>query len=639
MAALILFGGGGDLAMRMLLPSLYFLEHDRLLSPGLKIIGAARSEESAEEYIEKVYAAVKARAESDDAWSEDSWARMKARLDYLAVDATDPESLKPLKAKPVGRDLKSFLEIDDAVAHAFREDQVFRIDHYLGKETVQNLTALRFGNTIFEPLWNNLTIDHVQITIGETVGVGDRWPYYDEYGALRDMLQNHMLQLLCLVAMEPPSDLDPESLRNEKVKVLRSLRPITPEEAERVTVRGQYVAGVSEGKPAKGYDEERGEDSDTETFVAIRADIDNWRWAGVPFFMRTGKRLPEKRTEIVIQFKPVPHSIFDNDEGEAPANRMIIELQPEEDISLSVMNKRPGLDARMQLQPITMSLSWGVDGKSAAPPRRRIAYERLLLDAMAGDSTLFVRRDEAEQAWKWVDEVAEAWAESGQKPDEYAIAARLGETLHKALDEQGQALFAGPGGTTPSPVYQRLSNLDLDWSKVAVTLVDERYVPETSPESNARLIRDVLLQNRAAEGRFIPLYTPEVTVDRAAITAAKALAEAGGRFDAVLLGMGEDGHICSMFPESPTLKTLLTPGAKPTVLGVPHGRDGMAPTIERLSINLAYLISAGRVILGLKGAAKRRVFEEQAKGDPKIQPIAALIAANVPLEVLWTEEG
>nr|WP_314437717.1 glucose-6-phosphate dehydrogenase [uncultured Brevundimonas sp.] len=459
MASLILFGGGGDLAMRMLLPSLYFLEHDGLLPDGLKIIGAARSEETADEYVAKVHDAVKSKAEADKAWDDESWSRMKSRLDYLAIDATSADSLKQLKEKvgddevtsflavspslygrivtamkeaglaerncrivlekPVGRDLKSFLEIDDAVAHAFREDQVFRIDHYLGKETVQNLTALRFGNTIFEPLWNNLTIDHVQITIGETVGVGDRWPYYDEYGALRDMLQNHMLQLLCLVAMEPPSDLDPESLRNEKVKVLRSLRPITPEEAERVTVRGQYVAGQSEGKPAKSYAEERGQPSDTETFVAIRADIDNWRWAGVPFFMRTGKRLPEKRTEIVIQFKPVPHSIFDNDQGEAPANRMIIELQPEEDISLTVMNKRPGLDKRMQLQPITMSLSWGVDGKSDTPPRRRIAYERLLLDAMAGDSTLFVRRDEAEQAWKWVDEVADAWAESGLKPDEY----------------------------------------------------------------------------------------------------------------------------------------------------------------------------------------------------------------------------
>lgn len=225
----------------------------------------------------------------------------------------------------------------------------------------------------------------------------------------------------------------------------------------------------------------------------------------------------------------------------------------------------------------------------------------------------------------------DAWAE--------AIASRLSETLAIAVRDKGAALFAGPGGSTPAPVYRRLATTDLDWSKVAVTLVDERYVPETSPESNARLIRDVLLQDKAASARFIPLYTPEVTVDRAAMVAAHALAEAGGRFDAVLLGMGEDGHICSMFPESPTLKTLLTPTLKPTVLGVPHGRDGMAPTLERLSINLPYLMSAGRVILGLKGAAKRRVFEDQAQGDPKIQPIAALIAAGVPLEVLWTEEG
>ena len=479
MAALVLFGGGGDLAMRMLLPSLYFLEHDGLLPDGLKIIGAARSEESRDEYIAKVRQSVETKAQADAAWDDAAWARMEARLDYLAVDATSAESLKPLKdkvgdgactsflavspslyarivtamraaglaepedrvvlEKPIGRDLETFRQIDDAVADAFSEQQVFRIDHYLGKETVQNLIALRFGNTIFEPLWNNLSIDHVQITVGETVGVGDRWPYYDEYGALRDMLQNHMLQLLCLVAMEPPSDLDPDSVRNEKVKVLRSLRPITPEEAERVTVRGQYVAGTVEGEAVRGYDDERGADSDTETFVAIRADIDNWRWAGVPFFMRTGKRLPEKRTEIVIQFKPVPHSIFDHgDRGAVEANRLVIELQPEEDISLSVMNKRPGLDQRMQLQPIRMSLSWGQNDKSAKPPRRRIAYERLLLDALAGDSTLFVRRDEAEQAWKWVDEVSEAWEGAGFKPHDYVAGSWGPEAADLLLSRTGR---------------------------------------------------------------------------------------------------------------------------------------------------------------------------------------------------------
>ena len=223
----------------------------------------------------------------------------------------------------------------------------------------------------------------------------------------------------------------------------------------------------------------------------------------------------------------------------------------------------------------------------------------------------------------------ETWAAS--------IAGRLEEALGQAVIANGRAVFAGPGGSTPSPVYARLAQADIGWSKIAVTLVDERYVPETSPESNARLIRDVLLQGPAAAARFVPLYHPAVTVDRAAAMAAHALDETGGQFDAVLLGMGEDGHICSMFPASPTLKTLLSPTLKPTVLGVPHGRDGAAPSLERLSINLPYLMSAGRVILGLKGAEKRAVFEREAAGDPAIQPIAALIANNVPLEVVWTE--
>ncbi|MFC5342522.1 6-phosphogluconolactonase [Brevundimonas staleyi] len=223
----------------------------------------------------------------------------------------------------------------------------------------------------------------------------------------------------------------------------------------------------------------------------------------------------------------------------------------------------------------------------------------------------------------------ETWAQS--------IAGRIEETSGAAVIANGKAVFAGPGGSTPSPVYARLAQANIGWDKVAVTLVDERYVPETSPDSNARLIKDVLLQGPAAKARFIPLYTAEVTVDRAAAVAAHALAEAGGRFDAVLLGMGEDGHICSMFPESPTLKTLLTPTLKPNVLGVPHGRDGMAPSLERISINLPYLMAAGRVILGLKGRAKLEVFEREALGDPATQPIAAMIAAKVPLEVVWTE--
>ena len=323
--------------------------------------------------------------------------------------------------KPVGHDLESSRRVNGAVNEAFSEDRVFRIDHYLGKETVQNLIALRFANTLFEPLWNNLAIDHVEITVAETAEVGDRWPYYDEYGALRDMVQNHMLQLLCLVAMEPPSDLDPESVRNEKVKVLRSLRPFTRAMALNCSVRGQYSEGVAEGKTAAAYEVERGQASQTETFVALRADIDNWRWAGVPFFLRTGKRLPERRTRIVIQFKGVPHSIFGGAGAEdLIANRLVIDLQPDEDIELLLMNKAPGIgDKGMRLQSLPLSLSLA---RSYAGPdaRRQIAYEPLLLEVMNGVTTLFVRRDEVEQAWAWIDGVAEAWAEAGMTPKPYA---------------------------------------------------------------------------------------------------------------------------------------------------------------------------------------------------------------------------
>jgi glucose-6-phosphate 1-dehydrogenase len=286
---------------------------------------------------------------------------------------------------------------------------------------VQNLIALRFANTLFEPLWNNLAIDHVEITVAETVGVGDRWPYYDDYGALRDMLQNHMLQLLCLVAMEPPADLDPDSVRNEKVKVLRSLRPFTRAGAQNCSVRGQYTAGVADGEQAAAYESERGRPSSTETFVALRADIDNWRWAGVPFFLRTGKRLPERRTQIVIQFKGVPHSVFGALAREdLIANRLVIDLQPNEDIELLLMNKAPGLrerGMRLQSMPLSLSLARSYSGQDA---RRPIAYEPLLLEVINGITTLFVRRDEVEQAWEWIDGVADAWAEAGMTPKPYA---------------------------------------------------------------------------------------------------------------------------------------------------------------------------------------------------------------------------
>lgn len=456
--ALVILGGAGDLAMRMLLPSLYHLELDNLLPRGFRIIAVGRAAGDADSYRADVKADLIAR----DILEEVSWARLSARLDYCSTDASNSEgaqvladrigehgdlvfffALSPslfapvtlaLKAagltgertrlvleKPIGRDLQSSREINAAIAEAVPEGRVFRIDHYLGKETVQNLIALRFANTLFEPLWTNVSVDHVQITVAETQGVGDRWPYYDDYGAIRDMLQNHMLQLLCLVAMEPPSDLEPDAVRNEKVKVLRSLRPFTRASAASDSVRGQYGDGVVDGEKARSYESEVGRPSGTETFVALTAWIDNWRWAGVPFFLRTGKRMAERRTEIVIQFKPVPHSIFGGAAAEdLVANRLVIQLQPDEDISLTLMNKRPGLTQEaMRLQPLPLSLSLakalGEEGG-----RRRIAYERLLLDALRGDPTLFVRNDEVEAAWRFVDGVADAWTEAGMTPKPYA---------------------------------------------------------------------------------------------------------------------------------------------------------------------------------------------------------------------------
>ena len=457
--AIVLFGATGDLSARMLLPSLYFLDADGLLPVHYRILGTARAQHTRDEFVDQVRGILDARPEAID---EAVWKRFAGRLDYVACDATSAEGAATLKPhlegcerpmfflaispslygrvcgalsasglansesrivleKPIGRDLESSRQVNEAVGAVFTEERIFRIDHYLGKETVQNLIALRFANTLFEPLWNNLTIDHVQITVAETEGVGDRWPYYDEYGALRDMLQNHMLQLLCFVAMEPPADMDPRSVRNEKVKVLRSLRRFTRADAQNASVRGQYTKGVVGGKEAPAYETERGQATGTETFVALRVDIDNWRWAGVPFFLRTGKRLPERRTQIVIQFKPVPHSIFGNSaKHDLVANRLVIDLQPDEDIALTLMNKSPGIShggMRLQSMPLSLSLLRAYEGPGA---RRRIAYERLLLDVMHGDNTLFVRRDEVEEAWRWVDGVADAWAEAGMAPKPYA---------------------------------------------------------------------------------------------------------------------------------------------------------------------------------------------------------------------------
>ncbi len=467
---LILFGATGDLARRMLLPSLYNLDADGLLAAGVRIIGTARSELTDDDFRAMAREALAERLD-DGRLTEAALARFAARLSYVALDATTPEGFDRLAEavgqppgdiaiflstapflfeptiaglrsagltgegtrigleKPLGQDLESSRHINDAVAAAFPEERIFRIDHYLGKETVQNLLALRFANVLFEPLWNAAHIAHVQITVSETVGLEGRAGFYDDTGALRDMVQNHMLQLLSLIAMEPPATYDATAIRDEKVKVLRSLRPIAAADVKTHTVIGQYRAGAVGGEAVPGYADELDRPSTTETFVAVKAHVDNWRWAGVPFYLRTGKRLPTRQSEIAIRFKALPHSIFTN----VDPNDLVIRLQPEEYIRLLVMAKRPGLDregVRLQEVPLDLSLTHAFAGV-----RRRIAYERLLLDLIEGEQTLFVRRDEQEAAWAWIDGIRAGWAETGMAPAPYG-AGNWGPSAAIALAER-----------------------------------------------------------------------------------------------------------------------------------------------------------------------------------------------------------
>jgi glucose-6-phosphate 1-dehydrogenase len=464
---LLLFGATGDLAQRMLLPSLAALHADSLVPDSLRIIGTARSQMDSAQYRNLARAALEKHLPAD---RRGNMAEFLNRLSYVECDVTTPEGFDELaKAagdpdrlaiflstapslfettieglaraglagngngarisleKPLGSDLATSQAINDAVASAFPEERIFRIDHYLGKETVQNLIALRFANLLFEPVWNAQHIEHVQITVAETVGLESRVAYYDDSGALRDMVQNHMLQLLALVAMEPPSHFDAGAVRDEKVKVLRALRPLGPGES----VTGQYRGGAVRGKIVPGYDEELGKDSDTETFVALKAHVDNWRWKGVPFYLRTGKRLPERVTEILVQFRPVPHSIFPG--ARTRPNALLIGIQPEENVTLTLMAKVPGLEQEgMVLRPVPLdiALPHAFSGK-----HRRIAYERLLLDLLHGDQTLFVRRDEVEAQWAWIDAIRDLWTREGMAPKSYS-AGSWGPSAAIALAER-----------------------------------------------------------------------------------------------------------------------------------------------------------------------------------------------------------
>ncbi|PWW01352.1 glucose-6-phosphate 1-dehydrogenase [Hoeflea marina] len=477
----VVFGGTGDLAERKLLPALYHRQISGQLSEPTRIIGASRSEMDHDAYRQFARAALEEHLKQDEL-SEDEVGRFLARLYYVSVDAMSDKGWDDLKAllddgsdeirafylavgpslfgsiserirnhglitdktrivveKPIGRDLASAKALNNTIGSVFAEDQIFRIDHYLGKETVQNLMALRFANAMYEPLWNSAHIDHVQITVAESVGLEGRAGYYDKAGALRDMVQNHLVQLLCLVAMEAPASMDAEAVRDEKLKVLRSLKRINDSNADNLTVRGQYKAGASAGGPAKGYLEElEGGVSNTETFVAIKAEIENWRWAGVPFYLRTGKRMSERMSEIVITFKPIPHSIFDDSAGKVIANQLVMRLQPNEGVKQWMMIKDPG-PGGMRLRHIPLDMSFADRFEVRNPD----AYERLLLDVIRSNQTLFMRRDEVEAAWLWVDPILKAWEENGQKVHPYtagtwgpsqaiALIERDGRTWHES---------------------------------------------------------------------------------------------------------------------------------------------------------------------------------------------------------------
>ena len=478
---IVVFGAAGDLALRKLVPSLFHRWRDGQIPPDSKIVGASRTPMDDEAYRGLALESFR-KFHPREKFGDQEWRAFAERLFYVELDAAkegadwsglckilgkpagrqrvfylalppglygavcrniEGAGLKTPGArivleKPIGNDLQSARAINDAVGAVFGEESIFRIDHYLGKETVQNLIVLRFMNALFEPVWNANVIDHVEITVAEAIGAGGRASYYDAAGALRDMVQNHLLQLLCLVAMEPPLDLEPDTVRDEKIKVLRALRPIDAASARQVTVRGQYGPGASNGEAVPGYAEELGAPSRAETFVALKAHIDNWRWKGTPFYLRTGKRMRERRSEIIIQFKDVAHALIDAGKDELRPARLVIRLQPDEGMRLLLMTKEPG-PGGMRLRYVPLNLSYA-DAFSARYPD---AYERLLMAVVRGDLALFMRRDEVEAAWKWVDAILAAWATDRTPVHGYAAGTDGPVQAAMLLDRDGREWFDG----------------------------------------------------------------------------------------------------------------------------------------------------------------------------------------------------
>ena len=473
---LVIFGGTGDLALRKLLPALYHRVGDGQITGDSRIIAASRGDVARDAYLEKVEQALRSNL-PDGEFRDEQWWKFRDRIHYVQCDAHAPDRWQALGEllaghedrvrvaylatapslfgtiaqglrqnglitaasrivleKPLGQDYASACEINNQVGKCFAENQIYRIDHYLGKETVQNLLALRFANSLFEPLWRRGAIDHVQITVAEDLGVEGRVEYYDKIGALRDMVQNHLMQLVCLVAMEAPSSLHHDAVRDEKIKVLRALRPMSDDLIRSNTVRAQYRAGAINGTTVPGYLEElSGGKSSTETFVALKLEIDNWRWSNVPFYVRTGKRLPAKHSEIVIDFQDVPHSIFPEQRFEVQSNRLTIRLQPDEGVQLSVMAKEPG-PGGFDLRPVSLDLSF----EETFGIRYPDAYERLLMEVLRGNPALFMRRDEVEAAWHWIDSIIAGWEGTKHKVESYVAGSWGPSGAASLLDRDGR---------------------------------------------------------------------------------------------------------------------------------------------------------------------------------------------------------
>ena len=486
---LVIFGGSGDLARRKLIPAVYNLLLDGILPPNYAILGNGRKPLSDPDFRQTAREAIVKY--SRQKISEKVWPDFERRLFYVGGLIEDPKAYKALRQrleqieadlklpgnrifylaipptsiadaveglrsaglvqppssegpfsrviveKPIGRDLDSARKINEAVSRVFDESQVFRIDHYLGKETVQNLLVLRFANSIFEPIWNHKFIDHVQITVAEAEGVGTRATYYEEAGALRDMVQNHILQLLCLVAMEPPHSLDADVVRNARMEVLRCLRPIMGKDIEKYTVRAQYGPGKVNGEDVPGYRREPGvkPDSTTETYVAINLFVENWRWSGVPWYLRTGKGLAKRASEIAVFFKPIPQILFNaNPEAPLDPNILVMKIQPEEGLTLRIICKVPGTKAKTN--PVELHFQYGEAFAVPSPE----AYERLLLDVMAGDASLFMRRDAVEASWAWVTGILEGWDTFGTKwLPEYPVGSWGPVEANRLIESDGRA--------------------------------------------------------------------------------------------------------------------------------------------------------------------------------------------------------